>query len=112
MGFELRFPAMSSVQAILAALPGRYVPGKVPKTVVYYFSIGESKYTLSLHPDRCEATPGKPANADCVVKADPAVFENLVVHGKAPGALDIARGRFKTSDVAQLMLLKDCFRPA
>ncbi len=103
---------MSSASAILAALPGRYIPGKTPKTVVYYFSIGDLKYTLSLHPDRCEVAPGKPENADCVVKSDPAVFENLVVHGKAPGAFDIARGKFKTNDVGSLMLLKDCFRPA
>ena len=103
---------MSSAQVILAALPARYIPGKTTQRVVYYFSIGALKYTLTLHPDRCEVAPGKPENADCVVKADPAVFENLIVHGKAPGALDIARGRFKTSDVASLMLLKDCFRPA
>ena len=72
---------------------------------------GPLKYTVKLSPTACDVVPGNAGNADCIVKADPAVFENLVVHGKAPGALDIARGRFKTNDVALLMTLKDCFRP-
>jgi len=103
---------MSSAQAILAALPGRFIPGKLTREVSYYFSIGDQKVTLRLGPQRCEVVPGNAGNADCVVKADPAVFEKLVVHGQAPGALDIARGRFKTSDVGLLSLLKDAFRPA
>jgi hypothetical protein len=49
-------------------------------------------------------------NADCVIKSDPTVFTNLVLHRKPPGPFDIARGKFKTSDVGLLSLLGECFR--
>jgi hypothetical protein len=111
-GYAARYAAaMPSAQAILEALPARYIPGKVSSAVTYYFSVGDQKHTLVLHPDRCELAPGKPPDAQCVVKSDPVVFENLLVHGKAPGPIDLARGRFKTNDVALLLALKDCFRP-
>lgn len=101
---------MSSAQALIASLPARYVPRRIDRTVTYYFSVGEEKHTLVLTPDTCTVKAGKPENADCVVKADPDVFMNLVMHGKVPGTLDIMRGRFKTNDVALLTRLKDCFR--
>lgn len=101
---------MSTTRQIFDAMPGRYVPGKVPRPLTFYFSVGEDKYTVRLDAQKCEVAPGKTDNADCVVKADPGVFENLVLKGKAPGPLDIARGRFKTNDVGLLSVLKDCFR--
>ncbi len=101
---------MASTREIFAAFPSRYIPGRIPRAVTYYFSVGEDKYTVRLDATACTVTPGKTENADCVVKADPGVFEALVLKGKAPGALDIARGRFKTNDPSLLMALKDCFR--
>lgn len=88
----------------------RYLPGKVPRALTYYLSIGEHKYVMKLDSASCTITPGKVENADCVIKSHPDVFESLVIKRKAPGPLDIARGRFKTSDVALLALLQDCFR--
>ncbi len=101
---------MASPDALIAEMSRRYVPGKVPRALTYYLSIGEHKYTMRLDPAACTITPGKTENADCVIKSDPTVFENLVLKRKAPGAFDIARGKFKTSDVALLSLLSDCFR--
>ncbi len=95
---------------IVSEMTRRYVPGKVPRALTYYLSIGEHKYTMKLSASECAITPGKVENADCVIKSDPAVFARLVIERKAPGALDIARGRFKTSDVSLLALLQDCFR--
>ena len=100
---------MPSTRDIFAAMPGRFVAGKAPRALTFYFSVGEEKYTVRLDAAACKVTPGKTENADCVVKADPAVFEALVLKGKAPGPLDIARGKFKTNDPALLMVLKDCF---
>jgi hypothetical protein len=99
-----------SPDQLVAEMSRRYVPGKVPRALTYYLSIGEHKYTMRLAGDACSITPGKVENADCVIKSDPAVFARLVIERKAPGALDIARGKFKTSDVALLALLSDCFR--
>ena len=101
---------MGAPDALIAEMSRRYVPGKVPRALTYYLSIGEFKYTMRLDASTCSITPGKVENADCVIKSDPAVFENLVLRRKAPGPLDIARGRFKTSDVGLLSLLQDCFR--
>jgi putative sterol carrier protein len=101
---------MASVREIFATMPSRYVPGKVSKPTSFYFSIGDDKYTVCLDAAACTVTPGKVEGADCVVKADPRVFEDLVLRGKAPGAFDIARGKFKTNDPSLLMTLKECFR--
>jgi hypothetical protein len=97
-------------EQLVTEMPKRYIPGKIPRDLTYYLSIGEFKYTMRLTAEICTITPGKVENADCVIKSDPAVFANLVLHRKAPGAFDIARGKFKTSDVSLLALLSDCFR--
>lgn len=101
---------MATTRDIFDAMPARFVPGKAPRALTFYFSVGDDKYTVRLDATKCEVKPGKADNADCVVKADPSVFEALVLKGKAPGPLDIARGKFKTNDVALLSVLKDCFR--
>ena len=101
---------MPTTREIFAAFPSRYIPGRVAKPMTYYFSVGDDKYTVRLDTQACTVTPGKTDNADCVVKADPKVFEALVLQGKAPGPLDIARGKFKTNDPSLLLALKDCFR--
>ena len=101
---------MSSSRALLLSFPQRFLPGKVDRPLTYYFSIGDDKYTLKVTPTECTLTPGKTEGADCVVKADPAVFEALVLKGKMPGPLDIARGKFKTNDPGLLMKLKEAFR--
>lgn len=101
----------SAAHTILNGLAARFVPGKTDKTVRYYFSVGEDKYTMVLSSTACTVTPGRDGDADCVVKAHPDVFSDLVLKNKAPGPLDIARGRFKTNDPGLLMLLKDCFKP-
>lgn len=94
----------------ILGLVDRYVPGKVDHAVRYYFSVGEDRFTLDLTPTAASLTQGNLGEAHCVVKAHPDVFEALVLRGKVPGPLDIARGRFKTNDVALLKLLGDCFR--
>jgi hypothetical protein len=99
-----------SPDALVAEMSRRYVPGKVPRDLVYYLSIGEHKFVMRLTATGCAITPGKVEKADCVIKSDPTVFANLVIHRKAPGPFDIARGKFKTSDVGLLTLLQDCFR--
>ncbi len=101
---------MGSPDALIAEMGRRYIPNKVPRALTYYLSIGNNKYTMRLDAASCSITPGKIENADCVIKSDPTVFENLVLHRKAPGAFDIARGKFKTSDIALLSLLQECFR--
>ncbi len=96
--------------SLVLEMTRRYVPGKVPRALTYYLSIGDHKFVMKLDATACTITPGKVDNADCVIKSHPDVFARLVLERKAPGALDIARGRFKTSDVGLLSLLGECFR--
>lgn len=100
-----------TVPEIFTRMASSYVPGRLDRTMVCYFSIGDHRYTATLHPDRCEVATGKTTeHADFVLKAHPDVFEKMVVKGQAPGALDVARGRIKTSDPAFLAKMKELFR--
>ena len=101
---------MSDIKAIFEEMPNRYVPGHTDKNVVYYFSVGKDKWTVTLTPDSCEASPGKLTdNADCVVKADPKLFYKMVTQGKKPGPIDIARGKLKSNDLTLLMKMSVFF---
>lgn len=102
---------MPTIQDIFSQMASRYRAGSVDQPVVYYFSVGAEKWTATLHPDRCEVTEGRhTASADCVLKCDPKLFSRMVLEGKRPGPLDIARGKIKTSDVGLLKKLPEYFR--
>ena len=98
-----------SVPEIFAHMPERYVPGSVKAPVSWYFSVGPDRYTVYLTPESCRVEPGK-QQADHVLKIHPDVFRKLVLDGKRPSTLDIARGRIKVSDPSALMGLAGCFR--
>ena len=102
---------MSNVRRIFEEMPGRYISGSTDSTKTIYFSVGDEKWTVTLHPDRCEAQPGKLVdNADLILKCEPKLFENMILKGKMPGMMDIARGKIKTNDPAQLQGLMSKFR--
>jgi hypothetical protein len=98
------------IPTIFDKLPARYKPGKVSGKSVYYFSIGDHKYTVVLEPDGCSVEEGKTIeNADVILKTTPKLFEKMVIDGKMPGPLDIARGKVKTNDPKGLMRLREYF---
>ena len=102
---------MSVVRQIFEQMASRYQPGRVSRTTTYYFSVGAEKWTATLSPEACDVRPGKLVdNADCVLKCDPALFEKMVLKGKTPGPLDVARGKIKTSDVDLLKKLPSFFK--
>jgi long-chain acyl-CoA synthetase len=95
---------------LFASLPERYRPKDSHTDGSYYFSIGSHKYTVVLAGERCEVQEGKTVEqADVVLKTTPELFEKVVVGGKMPGMLDVARGRIKTNNVAALTRLRTCF---
>jgi hypothetical protein len=99
-----------NIEQLFTAMPTRYRAGKVAKPTSYYFSIGDHKYTVKLDPQTCVVETGKTIeNADCVLKTTPELFEKMVLHGKMPGPIDIARGKVKTNDPGALMKLRDLF---
>jgi len=91
-------------------MPEMYNPGVLTSPRSYYFSLGNHKYTVKMTPEACEVETGKTQDScDCVLKTTEKIFSNLVLRGKRPGALDIARGRFKTNDVGLLTELGKLF---
>ena len=92
-------------------MANRYQPGRVDKVTIFYFSVGDQKWTVTLHPDRCDVREGRhTSRADCVLKCDPTLFEKMVLEGKRPGPFDIAWGKIRTNDVGLLKRLPDFFR--
>jgi hypothetical protein len=91
-------------------MPSRYKAGVLSSPKSFYFSVGDHKYTVRLTPSDCTVESGKTVeNADCVLKTTEDLFEGMVLHGKAPGAMDLMRGRFKTNDPNALLELKGLF---
>ena len=101
----------SRVRKILQSLPDRYIPDSSQQAVSYYFSVGEERWTLLIDSDGCEVREGRPAaRADCVLKCTADLFVGMLLHGRMPGALDIARGRIRTNSPLMLRSLQERFR--
>ncbi len=99
-----------TVPEIFAAMPDRYRKGSASAPRTFYFSIGDHKYTVKVEADTCTVESGKTVeNADVVLKTTPALFEKMVVKGKMPGPIDIARGKIKTNDPGGLRALREWF---
>ncbi|HLT35076.1 MAG TPA: hypothetical protein VK034_02300 [Enhygromyxa sp.] len=98
------------VKKIFDQMPGRYRKGSAAKPTSYYFSIGDFKATVKVTPDGVTVESGKTVdNADVVLKTTPELFEKMVLKGKAPGPIDIARGKIKTNDPMGLQKLREMF---
>jgi long-chain acyl-CoA synthetase len=102
----------TALEKTLQDLKTRFHPGAVKKKTVYYLSLGDApgeKWTVTLNPDSCEVTPGKPENADCVFKTSADLFQQLVAGTWKPGIGDFLTGKVKTSDVDKLQQLQKAF---
>jgi putative sterol carrier protein len=98
------------IKKIFDSMPSRYIKGSVDKLTTFYFSIGDEKYTVKITKEAATVENGKTVeNADVVLKTTPELFEKMVIHGKMPGPLDIARGKVKTNDPGALKRLRDYF---
>lgn len=76
---------MSDVKNIFLTMGSRFQKDKCDKNLVYYFSIGEEKWTVFVTPEEARAEEGKTTEqADCIIKADPALFVDMVTNGKMP----------------------------
>jgi len=101
---------MPNAREIIQLMPERYKTGSAASPLTYYFSIESTKATVFVEPDGVRVVDGKAVDsADCVLKTTEKIFVNVVVNGKMPGALDIARGRFKTNNPDALMKLRTMF---
>jgi putative sterol carrier protein len=102
----------SQLETTLEGLKKRFRPGAVDKTITYYLSLGEGpgdKWTVKIGPSAVELAPGKPDNADCVLKTSAALFQRMVTGDWRPGVMDFMTGKIKTSDIERLKLLQAAF---
>jgi long-chain acyl-CoA synthetase len=100
------------LRGALDALKTRFRPGSVDRELVYYLSLGDApdeKWTVKLGPKSCELAPGKPENADCVLKTSAALFAGLVDGSWQPGLTDFVSGKIKTSNLDLLQKLQLAF---
>lgn len=101
---------MSTAAEIIQMMPERYKAGSADAEMTYYFSIGDTKATVFVAPGGVRVEQGKAVEqADCVLKTTEKIFIDVVTRGKTPGALDIARGRFKTNNPGALLKLRELF---
>lgn len=101
---------MADTTRIFEEMAGRYIKGSADKTTVFYFSIDSNKFTVTVGTDSCKVESGKTVdNADVILKTTSKIFENMVLRGKLPGPIDIARGKIKTNDISGLQNLKTWF---
>ncbi len=98
------------IATIFKLMPERYKKGTASKPTSYYFSIGDAKYTVKIDHNEAKVESGKTLdNADVILKTTPELFIKMVIEGKAPGPLDIARGKIKTNDPMGLQKLRSMF---
>ena len=95
-------------------LETRYVTGRVTQPITYYFTLGaesEAKWTLTVSPDGCKATPGKPpgSQADCVLKTTPEIFNKIVREAYIPSPMEFMTGLVKSNDISLLQTFQKVF---
>ncbi|APR83693.1 Long-chain-fatty-acid CoA ligase [Minicystis rosea] len=95
-------------------LETKYVPGRVPAPITYYFTLGaenEAKWTLTVSPESCKATIGKPpgSQADCVLKTTPEIFNKIVREAYTPSPMEFMTGLVKSNDISLLQTFQKVF---
>jgi putative sterol carrier protein len=96
----------SEIATIFQSLPMKFQKGAVEKPRTFYFSLDDDeKWTVSLTRDKCEVTPGKPAqDADCFFKASKQMFLDVWSGTYVPSIKDFMMGTIKSNNP---LLLKD-----
>ena len=76
-----------------------FSPGAVNKRMTFYFSIGETKKTVTLDGQGCSIENGKTVeSADCVCKTDADFFLKIWNQGYMPGMKDFLSGVIKSNN--------------
>lgn len=93
---------VTDLRTVFGELEGRFRPGRLERTITFYFTLGESqadKWTVTIGPEACSVREGKHVEqADCVLKTTKALFLQMVNERYVPGAMDFMRGRIKSND--------------
>jgi long-chain acyl-CoA synthetase len=93
------------VAAAFEGLAKRYDPERIERSVSWYFSLGEVKYSVAVTAEECTVQPGRPStgSADCVIKATPDMINRLICEGYVPTPAEFMSGAIKTNDIPLLI---------
>ena len=84
-------------------LAAGYKKGVFDTKTVFYFSVDETRKTVTLDAERCEVVDGKLVEeADCVCKTSAEFLDRVWNGGYRPGAMDFMSGKIK-SNAPQLL---------
>lgn len=98
------------ISQIFDALEQSFIPGKVSRTLTYYFSLGEYRKSVSLTPESCVSVDGKVAgDADCVCKMSEEMFLRVWNEGYMPGMKDFLSGAIKSNNPDALRVFLGAF---
>jgi len=102
--------SISEVAEVFRRLPERFQTGRTSKTIVYYFSIDEEKWTVTVTSDRCEVERGKKSGeADCFVKTSTEIFLSTIRGEYMPSMMDLVTGKLKTNNPTLLSTFRSVF---
>lgn len=104
--------AANPLERVMMELTGKFVPEKFEAPSTWYFSLGPDdadKWTLVVDEDGPHIQPGKPEQADCVLKTSGELFTRIVREGYQPGVTDFMTGDIKTSDLTRLQYFQELF---
>lgn len=91
------------IDEIFAQTATLYRQGTFPEKTTYYFSIGDTKKTVTFERDQVSVIDGKgTADADCVCKIGNELFLKIWHDGYRPGVMDFMSGAVK-SNAPQLL---------
>lgn len=86
------------IEEIIAALPEEYIKGSFPQKTTFYFSVDETKKTVTLDENGCTVHDGKLGDdSDCMCKTTTDLFNRIWNEGYRPGVMDFMSGKIKSN---------------
>ena len=97
-------------EEIFSAMQHQYQKGVFTVPTTFYFSIDDTKKTVTLDSEGCTVEEGKTvAEADCICKTSAEMFGRIWNDGFRPGIMDFMGGAIKSNDPQLLQQLLVAF---
>ncbi len=95
---------------IFSTFQGSYQKGVFSIPTTFYFSIDDTKKTVTLDAESCSVEDGKTVeDADCICKTTAEMFGRIWNDGYRPGIMDFMGGKIKSNAPQLLQQLLQAF---